>query len=581
MVSASTQGVLAAAHASAARARREPHRGETSSPVVDALTTPSRPTMYRVPFAAMTDVASRVPGSKPVARTGRDWDATRLNVVVFIAGMGSLVVEICASRLLAPFFGSSTIVWANIIGLILLYLSVGYWLGGKLADRRPERRWLGGIILIAAVLVAALPFVAKPVLDLALKATDQVHAGAGVASFFATLALFAVPVTLLGFVSPYAIRLAVTDVAHAGTVAGRLYAISTTGSILGTFASAVIAIPAIGTQRTMLLTAAALAVAAALLLGTRAVVPILALVALVAIPPGLVKDQPGVIYEQESAYQFIEVQQATDGSHELKFNEGGAVHSIWYANSVLTGGEWDMFLVTPKLVDHPVKNVLIIGNAGGTTARAFGTFYPDAHIDAVEIDPDVTSVAATYFGLGDNPNVTVYAADGRPFLALSHDHYDLIFVDAYRQPYIPFYLTTQEFFQLTRDHLTPGGVLALNVAALGSQELPRAVETTLSTVMPAWRWKPLAGNELLVGMPGRTTAAAPQISGLAAPIASLQPLFNSEIEAADTTGEILTDDRAPVELLMDRGIVQTVDGGTANTAPNSQLPTKPTVAGGG
>ncbi len=153
----------------------------------------------------------------------------RLSVVVFVAGAATLATEIAASRLLAPYFGSSTIVWANIIGLILIYLSLGYWLGGKLADRRPEPRVLGLIVGIAAVFVALTPFVARPVLDVGLDALDSVEVGAAVGSFFGALLLFAVPVTLLGMVSPFAIRLALVDIKEAGAVAGRLYALSTVG----------------------------------------------------------------------------------------------------------------------------------------------------------------------------------------------------------------------------------------------------------------------------------------------------------------------------------------------------------------
>ena len=193
----------------------------------------------------------------------------RLGAVVFTGGIGTLATEIAASRLLAPYFGSSTVVWANIIGLTLLYLSAGYWLGGKWADRRPEPRVLGRIVLAAALFIAATPFIARPVLDLALEGFDAVSVGAVVGSFFAALAIFAVPVTLLGAVSPFAIRLALDDVREAGAVAGRLYALSTVGSILGTFLSAIVTIPLVGTQRTMLGSAALLAVAAALLLGAR------------------------------------------------------------------------------------------------------------------------------------------------------------------------------------------------------------------------------------------------------------------------------------------------------------------------
>jgi predicted membrane-bound spermidine synthase len=175
-----------------------------------------------------------------------------LSVLVFLAGIGSMATEICASRLLAPYYGSSTVVWANVIGLILASLSVGYWLGGRIADRRPSPQLLAAIVLAGAAWVAAIPFVARPFLDLSIRGIETISTGTVVGSFAASLALFAPPVVLLGMVTPFAIRLAATGVADAGRVAGRIFALSTAGSIIGTFVPALITIPLIGTQRTIL-----------------------------------------------------------------------------------------------------------------------------------------------------------------------------------------------------------------------------------------------------------------------------------------------------------------------------------------
>src|SRR6188508_3822281 len=185
--------------------------------------------------------------------------AFALGALVFGAGIGSLATEISASRLLAPYFGSSTIVWANLIGLVLASLSVGYWLGGRLADRRPEPRLLGLIVVAAGVEVALVTFLARPLLDLTVSGLDRTSAGAIVGSFFAVLLLFAPAVVLLGAVSPFAIRLALDDLGRAGSTAGHFYALSTAGSLVGTFLPALILIPLLGTQRTLLATAAVLA----------------------------------------------------------------------------------------------------------------------------------------------------------------------------------------------------------------------------------------------------------------------------------------------------------------------------------
>jgi spermidine synthase len=384
-------------------------------------------------------------------------------------------------------------------------------------------------------------------------------------------------VTLLGAVSPFAIRLALDDVAEAGSVAGRLYALSTVGSIVGTFLSALVTIPLVGTQRTMLGAAVLMALAATLLIGVRFLPVAAALAALIAVPPGAIKSAHGLLWETESTYQYVQVVRRDDGSRALFLNEGVAIHSLWYPHSVLTGGEWDMFLVIPPLPDRPVRRVLLIGNAGGTTARAYGALYPRIAIDGVEIDPKVTEAGRRFLGLGDNPRLHVVTADARPYLAGTHRRWDAILIDAYRQPYIPFYLATKEFFQLARDHLRPGGVVALNIAALpGDDRLANSVAGTVASVFPqAWEWRPLRFNELVLGFDRPVSKAdlVSRVAGVNAHVSSLVPLFRSELRAVNPAPSPLTDDRAPVELVTDRMLVRYIaEGGSLDEQP---LPTAP------
>jgi spermidine synthase len=509
------------------------------------------------------------------AREGRR-PQIALTVLVFSAGVGSLATEIAAARLLAPYFGNSTIVWANVIGLVLASLAFGYWLGGRIADRRPQPRLLGSIVLAAGLAVAAIPFVARPFLDRAVEGIDELSVGAAVGSFFGVLLLFAPPVILLGMVAPFAIRLAVTDVSSAGAVAGRLYAVSTVGSLLGTFASALLTIPLIGTQRTLLASATLIALSGALLLGTRWLLVAAGVAALIAIPPGAVKAKAGLLYEDESRYQFIQVVERDD-ARRLYLDEGLAVHSIWRPDTVLTGGVWDMFLTVPPLLGRPVESVAILGNAGGTTARAFGVFYPQARIDGVEIDPDVTKAGRRYLGLEDNPRLEVHTADARPFLRSREDRYDLIFVDAYRPPYVPFYLATQEFFELVRERLAPGGIIALNVAMVpGDERLVDGVGGTLATEFPAVAaWPALRFNQLVLGFTDPPSRRELDRRLGTAPV-RLQPLTRllaEELEPLEPADDPWTDDRSPVEWITDRMIVDyAAEGGDLDEV---SLPTAP------
>jgi spermidine synthase len=500
-----------------------------------------------------------------------------LGALVFGAGIGALATEISASRLLAPYFGSSTIVWANLIGIVLASLALGYWLGGRIADRWPVPSLLGFIVLVSAVLVAAIPFVAEPFLDLTVEGLDEASVGAVVGSFVAVLLLGAPPVVLLGMVSPFAIRLAVSSIETAGAVAGRLYALSTAGSLLGTFLPALVLIPAIGTQRTFLVVAALLAVSSCFLLGARYLVVAALLAALLAIPPGAVKAKEGLVHEETSYHQYIQVVEEDDGRRLLYLNEGVAVHSVWRADEVLTGGVWDAFLALPPLLDRPLERVAILGNAAGTTARALAVYYPDAEIDGVELDPAVSDVGRRYFGMGENARLTVHDEDARPFLRSTDERYDLVVVDAYRQPYVPFYLATREFFALVRERLAPGGIVALNVAAVPDDErLVRAVGRTLAAEIPqALVWPVLRFNTIVLGLtePLPREERARRLREGPADLAPLRDLLARDATPLESSGRVWTDDHAPVEWLTDRMIISyAAEGGRLD---EDYLPTRP------
>ena len=485
-----------------------------------------------------------------------------LQVLVFIVGSASLGAEIAAARLMAPFFGASTIVWANTIGVVLVALSVGYWLGGRVGDRHPHLRGLCLLVMGAAVLLAVVPFIARPFLDVSVDALDSVSAGAFVGSLIGVLFLVAVPVILLGACSPYALRLAVPDVEHSGRVAGRLYAISTAGSLLGTMLSALVLIPFAGTQRTFLAFAAALALAAAVGLGWRFLALPAALIGALALPVGTVKatEDGRVLHEEESAFQYIRVVEEPDGDRQLELNEGQAVHSLYRPGSFLTDDVWDGYLVLPfTALNRPPRRVAILGNGAGTTARAYGRFFPGARVDGVEIDPALEEVGRRFFDMGSNPNLTVHNEDARPWLRRSSGGYDAIMVDAYRQPYIPFYLATREFFELARDRLAPGGVVIANAGhPEGNDDLEQVLGRTMSEVFPSLLRDPIEDtNTLLVASEApasaaRLRAAIPRLpSGLHA----LARREAARLGPRLPGGSVYTDDRAPVEWLIDRSIL--------------------------
>jgi spermidine synthase len=481
---------------------------------------------------------------------------------VFVSGMTSLAVEMSASRLLNPRFGDSNLVWASVIGLILVYLTVGYTLGGRWADRSPKPETLFSIIAWAAFTVGLVPFAANPMLLLADRGVASWNAGVLVGSFGAMLALFSVPVILLGCVSPFAIRLAVSDVASAGGVAGRIYAISTAGSFLGTFLPALVTIPNIGTRNTFLLFAFLLLAVAFIGLGRRTLVylwmPVVLIVLAVLLRGQVVKPVEGAIYESESAYNYIQTVER-NGVHYLLLNEGQGIHSIYDPNNLRTFGTWDYFLVAPFFNPPPfeperVKRVAIVGLAAGTIARQYTAVYGPLPIDGIEIDPQIAQVGHDYFAMNE-PNLNIIIGDGRYALARSTQQYDVIGVDAYRLPYIPWHLTTREFFAQARAHLTDDGVLVVNVGRTEDDyRMVEAMVGTLQTVFPSVHVinLPNTFNAIVVAtvQPSTSDNLGANLPLLKHPL--LREVADDALENLRPTKPgpiVFTDDKAPVEQL--------------------------------
>jgi predicted membrane-bound spermidine synthase len=440
-----------------------------------------------------------------------------LLLTVFVAGMTSLGVELSASRLLDPFFGNSIIIWANLIGLVLIYLSIGYWLGGRWADQDPRESTLYQITAWAAFAVGVIPYVSSPILRWSVLGFASYNAGILVGSLLGVLVLFSVPMTLLGCVSPFAIRLAVQDVEHSGNVAGSIYALSTTGSILGTFLPVLLLIPNIGTRRTFLLFSLILlfiSLGGLMRVSRRRglayvwmVIIIVALALFWGAAP--IRADQNAVYETESQYNYIQVVEQ-GGDYLLYLNEGQGIHSVYNPDYILVYGIWDYFLVAPYFNPPPytadkVDSLLLIGSAAGTIPRQYTAVYGDIPIDGVEIDPRIIQVGRQYFAM-NQPNLSAIAADGRHFLANVDARYDVIGIDAYRPPYIPFHLTTLEFFHQVREHLTDEGVVVINAGRTATDySLVNALASTMKSAYPtvfvldAFDYGSDLGNSLVIG----------------------------------------------------------------------------------
>lgn len=496
-------------------------------------------------------------------------------MVVFTAGGTSMGVEMAGARLLAPFFGTSLYVWAVLIGLIMVYLAAGYFVGGRIADGLPRLDALCLLTLVAGFSVGLIPVISQPVLRWSAIGFDQLSAGIFLGSLAAVLLLFAIPVIALGCVTPWAVRLSVSSVSQAGNAAGSTYAISTFGSLAGTFVTVFLAIPTIGTRRAILCLGLVLMLASVPALFRRwplsLIVPV-PIVLLLLLPPGMVRAAEGgrLIYEGESAYYYIQVVQ-DGGVRELVLDEGHAVHSVYDPKHLLTGQYWDYFLTAPLLAPdwsrRSVRHAAILGLGGGTAVRLFAAAYPHARIDGVEIDPAVISVARRYFDMRE-PRLTTYADDARYFL-LTHDRrYDVVVVDAFRQPYIPFQLTTSDFFHLVRRHLSRDGVVAVNAGHTATDfRLVNAIARTMATVFPSVYIIDVPGTINSVVVAGNHPSSratlrqnAIRAGGISQTVA-LKALRDGHIRRAPGTGTVFTDDLAPVEQLIDQIVLDYVRAG--------------------
>jgi len=421
-----------------------------------------------------------------------------LYLTVFFSGMTSLAVEMAASRLLGNVFGTSNLVWASIIGLILIYLTLGYYLGGAWADRSPHSHTFFKILLWASLLIAFVPVISRPVLRFAADAFDQLQLGILFGSFTTVIILLCAPVTLLGTASPFAIKLAVQDTESVGSISGKIYAISTLGSFIGTFLPTLLLIPLIGTYRSFLVFSGVLMLIcfASLWLtsGWRAALPylwMLIIVPLLAIwgLPGSAKTTRGQIFETESSYNYIQVLEDNE-YRRLRLNEGQGVHSVYHPTQLNFSGPWEQVLVAPffnlpTVRPSQVESMAIIGLAAGTTARQAAQVFDNISIDGYEIDPKIVEVGREYFDM-NQPNLNVFIQDGRWGLANSTHRYQVISVDAYRPPYIPWHLTTVEFFEIVHRKLTDDGVMVINVGrSPNSRRLINALNTTIRAVFPS------------------------------------------------------------------------------------------------
>jgi spermidine synthase len=490
------------------------------------------------------------------------WGQAALIWLVFSCGVAVMGLEMCASRLIAPYFGSTLAVWTSLIGLVLVFLTAGYYLGGALADRYSSRLLLGAIVAAAGAITIAVPLASQRVLGAAWALTPS--AGILASSLVGTFSLFSLPMVLLGCVCPFAMKLSISDLGRTGRTSGRLYAVSAMGSVVGTFLPALFMIDTWGVRHSIMAFGALLVIAGLLLVNRLRAIPAAApmLLFLAPLPPML--PARGLIARKESRYNYLQVVEAGP-TRILVVDWGG--FSIYTPGEFATGQYYDYLLLAPLLrADAPsawLRDVLIIGLGSGTSSKQITQAYGPLAIDGVEIDPEIVSLGRRYFDMTE-PNVRVHVTDGRSFLGSSGRQYDWVIVDAYRGCEIPFHLITAEFFKQVRAHMRPGGVLSLNIAwwEPDDTELLDRVGATVRTAFPSvYSVTGISEQSGAVLLAGGADASPENLLPNAASVGHAALLEIARQAAAGSStrlaplagvGEPLTDDRAPVDRIADR-----------------------------
>ena len=489
-----------------------------------------------------------------------------LYLTEFFAGMSVMTVELGASRLLAPYFSSSQIVWTIIIGTIMIAMALGNIYGGKSADKSPNPDKLYGRILIAAIWIALIPVVGKYiVLGISALLIFTVNTNfLIIAAFAACMVIFVFPLFLLGTVTPSLAKYSVDSLEDSGKTVGTLGAFNTIGSIIGTFVPTFITIPAVGTSITFLVFAGILMILSIIYFwsnhtGKKKVI-VSGIIFLLCCGLGHSDSfafwQQELTYEGESVYNYLQVSQ-NEQRVVLSTNVLFGVQSVYMKEDGLTGMYYDYAMAAPLMVpqeNNRSMDVLILGMGTGTYATQCKKYFGDMNMEGVEIDDKITDLSRKYFSLPNDVKVTNY--DGRAYLQAENKKYDVIMVDAYQDITIPFQMSSVEFFTMVKEHLTENGVMVVNMNMRGSGEgnINQYLADTIASVF---------GDVYTVDVSGSTNRelfASDNAKMLETLKKNSENLENKELkdlmaDVADNSrlyepgSYIMTDDKAPVELL--------------------------------
>lgn len=492
-----------------------------------------------------------------------------LYMTEFFAGMSVMAVELGASRLLAPYFSSSQIVWTIIIGTIMIAMALGNLYGGRKADKDPNPDKLYGRIIIAAIWIAAIPVLGKYII-VAISALLIFTVNSNflvIAGFVACMVIFVFPLFLLGTVTPSLVKFSVDSLDDSGSVVGKLNASNTIGSIIGTFVPTFISIPAVGTSITFLIFSGILLIlsfayflSAKIELRKNKKVPISLVLFIICCLLGHNNSfafwNTEITYEGESIYNYLQVYE-NNQKVVLSTNVLFGVQSVFLKDKGMTGMYYDYAMATPFMSGINEKDeldILILGNGTGTFATQCKRYFDNVNIEAVEIDEKITELAERYFELPGDVKVTTY--DGRAYLNAIDEKYDVIMVDAYQDISIPFQMSSVEFFTLVKDHLTEDGVMVVNMNMRGSREgnINQYLSDTISNVFTNVYTVDVKGStnrELFASNNSNVLTRFSENLGMEKEneLVAMMGKVSAGLSVYEAGSYKMTDDKAPVELL--------------------------------
>ncbi len=488
-----------------------------------------------------------------------------LEITVFLCGAVVMIFELVGSRVLGPYFGTSIFVWTSLIGIILGSLSLGYYLGGKIADKNPHFNNLSLIVFLSAVFIGSTIVIKSFLLIFLQTSVSDIR----VSSIIASLILFSPASILLGMVSPYAAKLKLDSLNTSGKTIGNLYAISTAGSIIGTFLSGFYLIPHFGTNKLLIILSITLIFVSLSLFSKKIIKIRLSLLVFMIIGWFVVAgfnylSQNAGFIDIDTAYNRIWIYNHIDSKTDKQVKIMGINnenHSSMFLDSDELVNEYTKYYHLVKHFNPNFKTTLMFGGAGYSYPKAFLKSYPEATIDVVEIDPTVTDLAQKYFNLKESSRLTIYHEDGRVYLNKTQKKYDAIFGDAFTSHYsLPYQLTTKEAVQKKFDILQENGIVILNIISAIEGEkgkFLRAEYATYKSIFPQVYLFPVRdqnnGNDvqniILIALKSNEKQnfndTDPKLNEY------LQHLWKKEIS---TDLPILTDDFAPVDYYISKTI---------------------------